>query len=122
MRNNTDPNKADTDGDGINDGSDKYPLDRDNDGIADLQDQFPTIPQNYIYAGLVIGGIFAKSRSKKKFSANFYDNLNLQISPEKESYEVGSTASFIVSISNNIGDIASGRIESNLFNTIELTK
>jgi len=45
----------------------------------------------------------------------------LQISPEKESYEVGSTVNFIVSISNNLGDIVSGKIESNIFNTIELT-
>jgi hypothetical protein len=52
----TDPHNPDTDGDGIFDGQDKYPLDFDNDGIPDAEDPFPRIKNVYLY---VVGAVFA---------------------------------------------------------------
>lgn len=124
------PLLPDTDGDGINDNEDVYPLDKDNDGIPDAEDTFPTIPQIYIYGafGLLIlaciagAGVMLKRNANKRRSRDFYDNLNVAITPETDSYEIGDTVSFVITVSNRVGDITSGYVESSTFNRIEFTR
>ncbi|MFQ5975839.1 MAG: hypothetical protein ACE5J5_05965 [Candidatus Hydrothermarchaeales archaeon] len=71
----TDPNNPDTDGDGINDNEDEYPLDFDNDGIPFEKDFAPTIKNIYIYAGVV--GILATLTAELKFSQLRYYTATL---------------------------------------------
>jgi hypothetical protein len=50
----TDPHNPDTDGDGIPDGNDKFPLDRDNDGVPDAEDFAVSLNNRIIYAVVVL--------------------------------------------------------------------
>jgi translation initiation factor 1 (eIF-1/SUI1) len=55
----TDIHAPDTDGDGVVDGDDRFPLDRDNDGVPDAKDFAPMLNNKIIYSLVVLALIIS---------------------------------------------------------------